>query len=178
MHNAAGSPPPPPPAPPPPAPPPPPPPPAPPPPGPLPSPSLSNLTLSGDPDAEIRFASDGTLQRIESGGLSGIIIGQWLTSSPGTVSTGTAGQYDVTFTYVSGPNVTSGSPKFGGATKSGNAYSTALNLMSDKYIKLTAYPGWFSGTGSGALVFDAVITPLGGGPALASARFILNASTA
>ncbi len=174
FHTALGAPPPPPPAPPPPAPPPPPPPPPPP---VLPSPVLTNRTYNSEfTDAgSITFASDGTLQLYapSSGAPATIISGEWLTSSPGTVSTGTTGQFDITFTYVSGPNPQTGGSSAGRLTKSGSAYGTLLNLGTGRTITLTSSPGSVSAP-SGSLVFDAVITPLGGGAALATARFTIN----
>ncbi len=174
FHSAGGAPPPPPPAPPPPAPPPP----APAPPPVLPTPAISTRTYNSvfTESGRITFASDGTLQTYAqySGAPADIISGEWLTSSPGTVSNGTSGAYDITFTYVSGPNPQTGGFISGRATKTGAAYGVALNLGTDRYIQLESTLGSDGTSPNGTLVFDAVISETGTGVVLDSARYTIN----
>lgn len=100
--------------------------------------------------------------------------GEWLTSNPDTVG---AANYDVMFTYVSGPNPTAGSSKTGLVTKTGDAYGTWLNLATTRQIGLQAIAGTISGSAGGTLVFTAAIRPAGGGATLASANITLQASS-
>lgn len=138
-----------------------------------PTPALTNRSLTGSPTAVISFNNDGTLTLIDSGGATTTVTGQWLTSSPATVSSLVCALYDIQFTYVSGPNTHSGSTGGGGADKSGVGYAIWFNLATTRSIAVTAYLGTISGTGGDTLVFDAAIRPAGGGATIASARFTL-----
>jgi hypothetical protein len=136
-------------------------------------PALSNRSFGGgEVTAICRFNNDGTLS-FEDDSSSPVITGEWLSSSPGTFSSSEAGAWDVMFTYVSGPNPTSGGANTGGATKSGAAYGAWLNLSSTRQINVGAYMGLITGTGGGTLVFDAAIRPAGGGATLATGRITL-----
>ena len=141
-------------------------------------PALSNQAIVGGPSVTVSFNNDGTLTKYESGGGTTITVtGQWLTSSPATVSSAVCAAYDVMFTYTSGPNPNSGTPQNGGATKSGSGYGVWFNLATTRSISLGAYPGSISGDGNGILRYTADIRPAGGGAILATGAFILNAST-
>lgn len=136
-------------------------------------PALSSRTFSGSPSASAAFRNDGTLVLTDSGGSALTANGEWLTSSPGTVSSAVCAAYDIEFTYVSGPNPRSGNTVVGGATKSGDAYATWLNLATTRGIYISAYTGTSGDTGGGTLVFDAAIRPAGGGATLATGRITL-----
>ena len=136
-------------------------------------PALSSRSFSGSPSASASFRNDGTLVLADSGGSTLTASGEWLTSSPGTVTSAICAAYDIQFTYVSGPNPRSGSTGGGGATKSGDAYATWLNLATTRGIFVSAYIGTVNETGSGTLVFDAAIRPAGGGATLATGRITL-----
>ena len=138
-----------------------------------PNPALTSHSFTGSPAAIASFNNDGTLTLIDSNLL---VSGQWLTSSPATVSSLVCALYDIQFTYVSGPNRHSGSVGAGGADKSGDGYAIWFNLATTRSISLTAYAGTISGNGSGTLVFTADIRPAGGGATLATGTFTLNAS--
>lgn len=139
------------------------------------APALNNRSVAGDAAATASFRNDGTLVLTDNTGTY-TVTGEWLSGSPGTVTSAEAGAFDIQFTYVSGPNTHSGTTGNGGADKSGDAYATWLNLATTRSITVAAYIGTISGTGGGTLVFDAAIRPAGGGSTLASARFTLSCS--
>ena len=141
-----------------------------------PIPALTNRTFVGSPAATASFNNNGTLTLIDSGGITDTVTGQWLTSSPATVSAAICSAYDIMFTYVSGPNPSSGTTGDGGANKSGAGYDIWFNLANTRSISVAARLGTISGIGSGTLVFTASIRPAGGGVILATGTVTLNCS--
>jgi hypothetical protein len=135
-------------------------------------PFLSTLTMGGD-SVSVQFRNDGTLHIVESGVDLGPTTGQWLTSSPSTITSAETAAWEVRFTWVSGPHDTAGTTNAGRTTKSGAAYDTWLSLGTTQSINFTGTPGTISGSFGGTLVFDAEIRLAGGGATLASARFTL-----
>lgn len=139
------------------------------------SPALTAHTLSGI-SAAVNFRNDGTLNLVDD--FNVITAGQWLTSSPTTVLSTDSAAWDVIFTYVSGPNPTSGTANTGIVAKHGDAYGTALNLSTTRSISLVGTTGLISGSYGGSLRFTADIHPTGSGTILASATFTLNIASA
>jgi hypothetical protein len=137
-------------------------------------PALTDHTEGGT-SISAQFLNNGSLNFHDSDGpIDRPSSGQWLTTSP-VASTITA-LYDVMFTYVSGPNPSTGNSKSGIVNKGGDAYATWLNLASTRFISLSAIPGTLSGSAGGTLVFDVAIRPAGGGSNLATCRVTLQAS--
>ncbi len=129
--------------------------------------------VGGDLSSQAAYRNDGTLA------LNGAVqSGEWLTSSPNVVQSTDSAAYDIMFTYISGPNPTSGNANAGGATKSGSPYATWLNLATTRSITVTAYAGQISETGGGVLAFSVAIRPAGGGATLASCNISLSCATA
>lgn len=137
------------------------------------SPALSAHNFGGDNFMSCTFGNDGTLKFQDANGPVSASH-EWMSGSGASSSDCSA--YEIVFTYVSGPNLSSGTTGAGGAIKSGEPYATALNLATSRSITISARQGTISGSGGGTLVFDAAIRPAGGGTNLASARMTIAAS--
>jgi hypothetical protein len=115
--------------------------------------AMTNIEdVLGEPTGTIAFQNDGRI--LINGNTTQ--PGEWLTTSPGLVGSDIADDFEILFTYISGPNTTTGNGTTGGATKSGSTYGSWFNLGATRSISLTAFQG-VSGNGSGVLRFSAQI---------------------